>query len=174
MLKWFNKFLLRKRALSVGDLVQDIGDGFERVEDPGIVIQIYEDRYTYRHPLFLGLLPLKVDGITVRWLDKKGTSHIYPSLCVKKLEVSEEKAEALRTTAAERFEKPESPAPESTDDQLGFPFDDLGDELTEPVITPPPAVEKKTKELSKMKKKLKEVEKIIEDRKKAKQEGEEQ
>ena len=178
MLEWIRKFLTRKQKLKTGDLVQDIGDSFHAVEDPGIVIEVYKDRYSYRHPLFFGLLKVNYDGIVVRWLDKKGTSHVYPSPCVKKLELSEERAEKLKVQIEERFNKPKKPPEPLLDEQLKIPFDwqDLAEELdTEPTPAIEP-VEPETEEkpsLNKMQEKLREVQRIVEERARTQENSEE-
>ena len=165
MLGWIKKHIRKKYKLNTGDLVKDIGDSFAAVEDPGIVIQVFKDRYDYRHPLFLGLLKVKIDGIMVRWLDKKGSSHMYPPCCVAKLELPEEKAKELRTSAEERFEKPK-PVPSYKDtQQMDIPFDLEWD-------IPEIEEEKQDPVLNKMQEQLREVQRIVEERKK-KEEGEE-
>ena len=165
MLGWIKKHITKKYKLNTGDLVKDIGDSFAAVEDPGIVIQVFKDRYDYRHPLFLGLLKVKIDGIMVRWLDKKGSSHMYPACCVAKLELPEEKAKQLRTSAEERFEKPK-PVPSHKDtQQMDIPFDLEWD-------IPEIEEEKQDPVLNKMQEQLREVQRIVEERKK-KEEGEE-
>ena len=47
MLGWIKKYITKKYKLNTGDLVKDIGDSFAAVEDPGIVIQVFKDRYDY-------------------------------------------------------------------------------------------------------------------------------
>ena len=174
MLSWLRKLLVKKYKLSTGDLVKDIGDTFHAVSDPGIVIEVYEDRYTYRHPLFFGLLRVKIDGIVVRWLDKKGTSHVYPSCCVRKLEISEEKAQQLKVEIEERFNKPKEPLPPvtKTTEQLDIPFDwedfEKGEDTEE--TDPIPEVPPEKPALNKMQEKLREVQKIVEERNKNKEE----
>jgi len=171
--KYLKNWLERKYRLQTGVLVKDIGDGFSSVEDPGIVIELFPDRYEYRHPLFLGLLKINIDGILVRWLDKKGTTHVYPACCVKKLEVSEERAEQLRTTAEERFDKPKEPPldplQEEFEKQMEI-FDSIelpaiDDEADTVDATPPePEPEPEKPSLNKMQAKLREVERIIKER----------
>lgn len=171
MLGWIKKYITKKYKLNTGDLVKDIGDSFAAVEDPGIVIQVFEDRYDYRHPLFLGLVKVKIDGIMVRWLDKKGSSHMYPACCVVKLELPEEKAKQLRTSAEERFEKPK-PIPVMGKDtqQMDIPFDIEWD-IPEMELSKEKE-EERDPALNKMQEKLREVQRIVEERKK-KGEGEE-
>lgn len=169
--KYLKSWLERKYKLETGVLVKDIGDGFSSVEDPGIVIELFPDRYEYRHPLFLGLLKINIDGILVRWLDKKGTTHVYPACCVKALEVSDERAEQLRTSAEERFDKPKEPPLDPLEqefekqmeifDTLGFP---LEDDSTEAQVAPSPEPEPEKPSLNKMQEKLREVERIIKER----------
>lgn len=179
MLEWIRNLLTRKHKLKSGDLVQDIGDSFHAVEDPGIVIEVYEDRYSYRHPWLLGLLKVNYDGIVVRWLDKKGTSHVYPAPCVKKLELSAEKTEKLKVQIEERFNTPKPPPEQFMDEQLKIPFDwqDLEeDEDTEPTpaiepVEPEPAEEKPS--LNKMQEKLREVQRIVEERARTQEDSEE-
>jgi len=170
MLGWIKKFITKKYKLNTGDLVKDIGDSFAAVEDPGIVIQVFKDRYDYRHPLFLGLVKVKIDGIMVRWLDKKGSSHMYPACCVAKLKLPEEKAKQLRTSAEERFEKPK-PVPSGKDtQQMDIPFD-LEWDIPE-IEIPEEVEEKQDPALNKMQEKLREVQRIVEERKR-REEGEE-
>ena len=173
---YLKKLLERKHKLKTGDLVKDIGDGFASVDDPGIVIELFPDRYEYRHPLFFGLFKINYDGILVRWLDKKGTTHVYPSCCVKKLEVSEEKAEQLRTSAEERFEKPKEPLAEELEKQMEI-FDaielppEIDDEADTIDAAPPePEPEPIKPSLNKMQEKLREVERIVKERNEAEEE----
>lgn len=169
--------LEEKYKFKTGDLVKDIGDGFSSVEDPGIVIELFPARYEYRHPLFLGLFKINMDGILVRWLDKKGTTHVYPACCVEKMVVSEEKAEQLRTTAEERFDKPkEPPEPPFHEKQLdifeslGLPSDEITDNLPMPLPPEPVALEEPFDEdetkpsLNRAQDTLREVERIIKER----------
>lgn len=189
VLEWIKKRLARKYKLSTGDLVKDLGDGFSAVEDPGIVIELFPDRYQYRHPLFFGLLKIDIDGILVRWLDKKGTTHVYPACCVDRMRVSEERARQLRTTAEERFDKPKepsSPPPEQVKLPLGseedlFELPSFDDEPTDPGIPPAPETteadpepEKNEKRsLNKMQEQLREVERIIKERSQTKDDEDE-
>jgi len=169
--KYLKDWLERKYKLNTGELVKDIGDGFSSVEDPGIVIELFPERYEYRHPLFLGLFKINIDGILVRWLDKKGTTHVYPACCVKKLEVTEERAERLRTTAEERFEKPKEPPLDPLEQEFEKQmeiFDALGlppiDDEADTVDAVPPEPEPEKPSLNKMQEKLREVERIIKER----------
>ncbi len=177
--KYIKNLLERKYKINTGDLVKDIGDGFSSVSDPGIVIEVFPDRYEYSHPLFLGLLKINIDGILVRWLDKKGTTHVYPSCCVRILEISEEKAEQLRTSAEERFDKPKEPPLDTLQeefekqmeifDSIDLPeVDDEADTLDAPPPEPEPEIVKPS--LNKMQEKLREVERIIKERSEADEE----
>ena len=165
MLAWIKKKLGQKYKLKLGELVTDIGDGFTKVEEPGIVIEILPDRYSYRGPLGI---KIDMDGILVRWLDKKGKTHVYPACCVHRLELSEEKAENLRA-AAEKFNTPKAPVEEK---QLDIPFDTLDDileipeileESTSPSLEAAPEPEEKPS-LNKMQEQLREVERIVRER----------
>ena len=184
-LKNYIKSLLeRKYKLKMGDLVKDKGDGFARVEDPGIVIELFPNRYEYAHPLFLGFLKIHIDGILVRWLDKKGTSHVYPACCVEILTVEDEVAERLRTTA-KGFDEPALP-PEKSDEEFEKQmeiFDSIEEATTGASIeeadtldAPAPEVQEDAPQkpsLNKMQEQLREVERIIEERTRTKEEGEE-
>ena len=167
MFTWIRQKLEKKYKLKLGQLVSDIGDGFSRVEEPGIVIEVLPDRYSYRNAVGI---KINIDGILVRWLDKKGRTHVYPTCCVTPIEMPEEKAEKLRE-AAEKFNKPK-PVPE--DKQIDIPFDTLDDILEIPEdlfeettqtegAAPEPEVQEKPS-LNKMQEQLREVERIIKER----------
>ena len=90
---------------------------------------------------------------------------MYPACCVAKLELPEEKAKELRTSAEERFEKPK-PVPSYKDtQQMDIPFDLEWD-------IPEIEEEKQDPVLNKMQEQLRECQRIVEERKK-KEEGEE-
>jgi len=175
--KYIKSLLEKKYKIDTGELVKDIGDGFSSVEDPGIAIEVFPDRYEYRHPFFLGLLKINIDGILVRWLDKKGTTHVYPACCVKRLELTEERAEQLRTSAQERFEKTKEPLQEEFEKQMEI-FEALGEALGTDMDTVEQEPEEEIQQveeqlkpsLNKMQEKLREVERIVKERE---EEGEE-
>jgi hypothetical protein len=170
---------LKVNHLKQGDLVEDIGDSFSRKEELGVVLEVVKERYKLYPPYFFGLISIPVDGVLVRWLDKKGTSHIYPACCVRKKTLSDQKIKSLKVELekhiedsigddkakkmkpidpmSELFPLPDDPAfPEEED-----PFDGLPEEEVETE-----EVEKK-KKLNKLQEQLKEVERIVKERKDA-------
>ncbi len=170
---------LKSSHLKQGDLVEDIGDSFSRKEELGIVLEVVKERYKLYPPYFFGLISIPVDGVLVRWLDKKGTSHIYPACCVRKKTLSDQKINNLKIElekhieasigdqtkqmkpidpTSELFPLPDDPAfPEEED-----PFDGLPEEEPETEEE----TEKK-KKLNKLQEQLKEVERIVKERKDA-------
>jgi len=148
--------------MKVGDIVKDKGDSFKAIEDAGVIIEVLPERYSYRTPWSLGLVKVKYDGILVRWMDKKGTTHVYPCCCVNKLELSEEAAEELKKSA-EATHQPMPPQDEENAVDVaetleGLPFDEDTDEDEEPITV----AEKPS--INKLQEQLKEIERIVAER----------
>lgn len=156
LIESFKKKYLDGCELVVGDVVKDIGDSFQSIKDAGVVIEVLPERYTYRNAFGI---KVKYDGILIRWMDSKGTTHVYPCCCVKKLELSPEAAEDLRKSAEEKYKKP-------LEEELKV-FEDIFSEVTEEVEqdSSTEEVEPEAKPpLNKLQEQLREIERIVAER----------
>ena len=168
VVEYLTKRFLNGCDMQIGDLVKDKGDSFKALEDPGVIIEVLPERYTYRWHFGLGLFKIKYDGILVRWMDKKGTTHVYPCCCVTKLELSPQAAEELKKAAEAKQVEGLPPLPDNVVDVEetleGFPFNDTAEEGELTTVVNKPS---KTK----LQEQLKEIERIVAERNAQEDEG---